>query len=89
MIPVTFEPDALATSFTDNSAVNGTEYCYAIFAVDTSGNCSGAGSESQGTVTPEAPVVEPPVNDEFFSLQWHLHNEGQTGGKDDADIRGG
>jgi len=25
-------------------------------------------------------------SDQYFSLQWHLHSTGQTGGKDDADI---
>lgn len=25
-------------------------------------------------------------NDEHFSLQWHLHNTGQTGGRPDADV---
>jgi subtilisin family serine protease len=27
-------------------------------------------------------------NDEYFPLQWHLHNTGQTGGTPDADING-
>ena len=54
--------------------------------MDTSGNCSGAGSGSSGTVTPKAPVAPAAVNDPFYSMQWHLNNEGQTGGKVDADV---
>ncbi|MHB8896278.1 MAG: S8 family serine peptidase [Candidatus Geothermincolia bacterium] len=81
-----FQPPAGSTSFTDTMAVNGVTYCYAIFAVDTSGNCSGAGTNSSGTATPQAPVIPPAVNDPLFSMQWHLHNEGQTGGKVDADM---
>jgi len=81
-----FTPASGATSFTDTTAVNSVAYCYAIFAVDFAGNCSGAGTNSSGTVTPQPRVVPPPVNDPLFSEQWHLHNVGQTGGKVDADM---
>ena len=81
-----FTPAPDATSFIDTTAANGATYCYAIFAVDIAGNCSGAGSGSSGTATPKVPVAPAAVNDPFYSMQWHLNNEGQSGGKVDADI---
>ncbi len=47
-----------ATTYTDNTAVNGTEYHYVVVAVDASGNPSAA--TDSASATPED-VVAPPA----------------------------
>jgi subtilisin family serine protease len=43
-----------------------------------------ANSAERAAGVASAPIVIP--NDEYFSIQWHLCNTGQSGGKPDADI---